>query len=71
MFLEEEHRKELEKLYRDAEKVPIMNMKMGTKLWYHYPWKETRDFVIGLADTYGFNMKKIQGINLETGEILF
>jgi len=75
IVLSEEDRKELVQLYETAETMPVIGFSVrqmieGENL-ASLAWNRVRQFMDKLGKKYGFNPKKIKGINKITGEVSY
>ncbi len=68
--LSEEDRKELVKLYEEAEHTPIIVVGGVGEDLASLAWDRVRDKFDELGKKYGFNPTGIKGINKETGKLV-
>jgi len=68
IVLSEEDRKELVKLYEDAQTTPVIYFRPGVSL-ADTAWRWVRQKMDELGKKYGFDPRKMKGINKKTGEI--
>jgi hypothetical protein len=72
IVLSEEDRKELAKLYEDAQTTPVIGFSVKDMIegrdWASLAWDRVRDKMDELGQKYGFDPKKVR-INKETGEV--
>lgn len=67
--LSEEDRKELVALYEEAQTTPMI-WTGGDSDWASQAWGRVRRKMDELGVKYGFDPRKMQGINKKTGEVL-
>ena len=70
IILSDEDRKELVKLYENAQTTPAFSMIVGGRSLDDTPWSMVRRKMDELGKKYGFDPKKMKGFNRKTGEIV-
>ena len=69
----EEDRKELVKLYEEAERMPMIGFSVKQMIegrdWASQAWDHVRKKMDELGEKYGFDPKRIRGISKKTGEV--
>lgn len=73
IVLSDEDRKELAKMYEEAQTTPVIGCSMKDMIegrdWASLAWNRVRAKMDDFGKKYGFDPKKIRGINKQTGEV--
>lgn len=74
IILNEEDRKALTELYAEARTTPVVALSVADMIagkdWASQAWDRVREKMDELGLKYGFDPKKMKGIDGETGEVL-